>query len=223
MLSDETSPYLMEEPPTSPGRVLLSRAFSHWCVLHHGYSDHDIYVALDPEGLCDDSDRRQISWAARLLGELLCAEEIRAFTRPIGGGNPEPLAAWAWERDDFRSVFARSAIALAHPFDEHALPTHWIFLHEGDYDSVVQRSLGPQEEPPADVLPDAAETPSTASVTVAGDGHIRMPELERRTGMSRATIYRRIAAKRFPDSIPMEGNIAAWRERDVAEWLANPR
>lgn len=213
----------MDEPPTSTGRVLLSRAFSHWCVLHHGYSDQDIYVALDREGLCDDFDRREILWAARLLGELLCAGEMRAFTRPIGGGTPEPLAASAWERDDFRSVFARSALALARPFDEDAPPTHWIFLHEGDFDRIVQRSLGQQDEPAADVRPDAPETLSAVSVTIAGDGHIRMPELERRTGMSRATIYRRIAAKRFPGSIPMEGNIAVWRERDVAEWLANPR
>ena len=50
-----------------------------------------------------------------------------------------------------------------------------------------------------------------------------MPELERRTGLSRATIYRRIEQGRFPRRIPMDGNISSWWESDVAEWLANPR
>lgn len=222
MLADQTSPYLMEEPPTSTRRVLLSRAFGHWCVLHHGYSDHDVYCALDPEALSDDRDRREILRAARLLGELLCAEEMRAFARPIGGGNPASLKASTWERDDFRVIFARSALDLARPFDDDAAPTHWIFLDEEDFDRLVQRSVG---QAVIDVEQASTEGVLGAAVSVSmqGDDHVRMPELERRTGMSRATIYRRIAEGRFPMRIPMAGNIAAWREREVAEWLANPR
>jgi len=95
MLAETASPYLTEEPPTSPGRVLLSRTSSHWCGLHYGHSEQDIDIALDPERRCDDVYRRQILWAARLLGELLSAGEMRAFTMPVGGGDREPLATSA--------------------------------------------------------------------------------------------------------------------------------
>ena len=222
MPAENASPYLMDEPPTSTGRILLSRAFSHWCVVHHGYSDHDVYCALDPEGLSDDPDRREILWAARLLGELLCAEVMRAFTRPIGGGSPAPLAASAWERDDFRRIFANSGLDPSRPFDDNAEPTHWIFLDADDFNNLLERSVwNPADESAGLDAGDGTDSP--ASAPVPGDDHVRMPELERRTGMSRATIYRRISQGRFPKRIPMDGNISAWRESEVAEWLANPR
>ncbi|MHA0336175.1 helix-turn-helix transcriptional regulator [Sphingomonas aquatilis] len=41
--------------------------------------------------------------------------------------------------------------------------------------------------------------------------------------MSKSTIYRRMDQGRFPRSLPIDGNIAAWREGDVAAWLSNPR
>ena len=225
MLADRASPYLMEEPPTSTGRVLLSRALAHWCALHDGNSEEDIADALDPDGTSSDSDRRQIGFAARLLGELVAAGMMRASARPIGGGVPLPLHASVWERDDFRSIFARSALDLTRPFDEDAPPTHWIFLDVEDFDRVVQRSLGEYREPVAEPTAETPSQPVPASspgIMRHGD-HVRMPELERRTGMSRATIYRRIAERRFPESIPIDGNIAVWRESDIAEWLAEPR
>ena len=222
MRPENASPYLMEEPPTSTGRVLLSRAFSHWCVLHYGHSDDDIVAAFDPGSKYDDAARRQIGMTARLLGELLCAGVMRAFTRPIGDGSPAPLAASVWERDDYRPVFDRSALDPARPFDGDAPPTHWIFLDAEDFDEMVQRSVGLAE----DVNPGPPDVSDLEPLPTPGRAvgqHVRMPELERRTGMSRATIYRRIAEKRFPERIPMDGNISAWRESDVAEWLANPR
>lgn len=215
----------MEEPPTSTGRVFLARAFAHWCVLHDGNSGEEIAAALDPDGVSSPSERRRIGFAARLLGELVAAGQMRASARPIGGGTPTPLAAGVWERDDFRPIFARSALDPARPFDDAAPPTHWIFLDVDDFDRLIQRSLGEPAEDAGDPLTAEEPEPTAARPTVtAGDyDHVRMPELERRTGMSRATIYRRIAEKRFPDRIPMDGNIAVWRERDVADWLANPR
>ena len=200
---DFVSPYLMDEPPTSTGRVLLSRAFSYWCVLHYGHSDEGIVAALDPDSDSDKSERRQIGLAARLLGELLCAGEIRAFVRPIGAGTPAPLVTTAWERDDFRTVFARSALDPSRPFDDEAAPTHWIFLDAEDFNRFVELSVGDEvgaRPPTTSTVADAAAPPAEVGVPGA-DNHLRMPELERRTGMSRATIYRRIAEKRFPESI----------------------
>ena len=50
-----------------------------------------------------------------------------------------------------------------------------------------------------------------------------MPEVERRTGLSRSTVYRRIKAERFPGPVDEAGNIAAWRESDIDRWLKNRR
>ena len=55
------------------------------------------------------------------------------------------------------------------------------------------------------------------------DRLLRLPEVERLTGMSRSTIYDRIRKERFPHTVEMKGNIAAWRESDLRRWLASPQ
>lgn len=226
MTTDQTSPYFLDEPPTSVGRALLARAFEHWCVLHHGHSDEEIAAAFDPAGVVAPATRQQVAFAARLIGELIAAGELRTFARPFGGGSPERLPASHWELDDFRQRFARSALNPKMPFASDAEPTHWIFVDLEDFNRIVEDSC-------ADIMPtrrqavasrnDRDLSPDAVFTAVLEDRHVRMPELERRTGMSRSTIYRRIEAGRFPSSIPMDGNIAAWWESQIAEWLANPR
>ncbi len=229
MTTDTISPYTMEEAPTSVGRVLLARAFAHWCVLHHGHTPEEVAAALDSVSETGRGERRKVHFAARLLGELIASGEIHSWARPFGGGNPVQVPASHWELDDFGPRFAASAFDPAQPFDRSAAPTHWIFLELNDFNRVVEASC-------ADVFPmrrgakapgptragDAAINPATE--VPAEDRHVRMPEIVRRTGMSTSTIYRRIAGGRFPKQIPMEsGNIASWWESDVAEWIANPR
>jgi prophage regulatory protein len=228
------SPYLMDEPPTSTGRVLLASAFSHWCILHHGYSpaetaaalDPETAAALDPDFNCGLQDRRTVGTEARLLGGLLAAGHIRAFTRPIGAGNPAPLPSTVWERDDFRPIFACSALDPARPFEDSLRPTHWIFLDLDDFNHVIAASCG-EVVPPARQVPDvvaaAPAEPEPEGARHIGNDLVRIKEVERRTQMSRATIYRRIDDGRFPKQVPIAGNIAVWRESDIAEWLANPR
>lgn len=226
MTTDHTSPYLLDEPPTSVGKALLSRAFEHWCVLHHGHSSEEIAAALEPDGVGAPETRRQIAFAARLLGELAAAGELRTFARPFGGGTPERVPAAHWELDDFRQRFARCAFNPKTPFAAEAEPTHWIFVELDDFNRIVEESC-------ADIMPKRGQAargddvredaPDDVFTAVLEDRHVRMPELERRTGMSRSTIYRRIEAGRFPSQIPMDGNISAWWESEIAEWLANPR
>lgn len=226
MSTDQTSPYLLDEPPTSVGKALLARAFWHWCVLHHGHSDEEIVAALEPDGVVAPAIRRQISFAARLLGELIAAGEIRTFARPFGGGSPERVPASHWELDDFRQRFARSALNPKMPFAFDAEPTHWIFVELEDFNRIVEDSCAdimPTRRQPASDKDDRDAAPSSTFTAVLEDRHIRMPELERRTGMSRSTIYRRIEAGRFPNQIPMDGNIAVWWESEFVAWLANPR
>lgn len=217
----------MDEPPTSSGRVFLARAFAHWCVLHQGSTPEEIAVALDLASEATPSERRHVRFAARLLGELAAAGELRGFARPLGGGTPTPLPAATWERDDFRSLFRRSALDPTRPFDDDAAVTHWVFFDLEDFNRLVELSCADvarparTEQAPSD--PPAAIALKEQEVSRAGNNHVRMPEIERRTGLSRATIYRRIEQGRFPRQIPMDGNIAAWWESDVAAWLADPR
>jgi prophage regulatory protein len=112
------------------------------------------------------------------------------------------------------------------PFDDSLPPTHWIFFDIDDFNEVLEASCDEAARPPRRPPASFAEQPAEhefASPKSVGDNHVRLPEVERRTSMSRATIYRRIAQGRFPEQISMAGNIAAWRESELAEWLANPR
>lgn len=48
---------------------------------------------------------------------------------------------------------------------------------------------------------------------------LRLPDVTRRTGLSRATIYRRIAASEFPAPRTLGPRMVAWREADVSAWI----
>ena len=43
-----------------------------------------------------------------------------------------------------------------------------------------------------------------------------------RTGLSRSTIYRKIAEGKFPAQIKISVNGAGWREFDVNRWVEDP-
>lgn len=51
---------------------------------------------------------------------------------------------------------------------------------------------------------------------------VRLPEILRRTGLSRTTIWRRVAKGTFPASFPISENAVAWRESELLDWMANP-
>ena len=145
----------------------------------------------------------------------------------MGGGIPLPLKASDWELDDFRPRFARSALDPARPFDLSAVPTHWIFAELEDFNALIEASCRDVSSRDAKSSTRGTSQPAAAdlpSEPTREDRHVRMPEIKRRTGMSASTVYRRIDQGRFPRQIPMSGgNIAAWWESEVAEWIASPR
>lgn len=51
---------------------------------------------------------------------------------------------------------------------------------------------------------------------------VRMKLLLIRTGLSRATINRRIAAGRFPAPIKLADRCRGWYETEVDRWMADP-
>lgn len=50
---------------------------------------------------------------------------------------------------------------------------------------------------------------------------LRLPEVERRTGLTRPTIYRKAKDGSFPRPIRLGGNSSGWVESEVNDWLSN--
>jgi len=47
---------------------------------------------------------------------------------------------------------------------------------------------------------------------------LRMPELEKKVGLRKSAIYKRIQEKTFPKPIPI-GGISGWLESDIDAWI----
>jgi prophage regulatory protein len=54
------------------------------------------------------------------------------------------------------------------------------------------------------------------------DRIVRLKTVLAPTGLSRSTIYRKIAEGTFPPQIKISVNGAGWRESDIDRWVANP-
>jgi Predicted transcriptional regulator len=58
--------------------------------------------------------------------------------------------------------------------------------------------------------------------TETPDRILRLNAVLDRTGLSRATLYRKIQAGTFPRQIRIAVRCAGWRESAVIEWMRNP-
>ena len=56
----------------------------------------------------------------------------------------------------------------------------------------------------------------------APDRIVRLKTVLARTGLSRSTIYRKIAEGTFPAQLKISTNGAGWRESDINRWVADP-
>ncbi|WP_095201997.1 helix-turn-helix transcriptional regulator [Mesorhizobium carmichaelinearum] len=54
------------------------------------------------------------------------------------------------------------------------------------------------------------------------DRIIRLKTVLTRTGLSRSTIYRKIAEGTFPPQIKISINGAGWHESDINRWVEDP-
>lgn len=54
------------------------------------------------------------------------------------------------------------------------------------------------------------------------DRIIRMKTVFARTGLSRSTIYRKMADGTFPPKLKISANGAGWHESEISRWVANP-
>lgn len=49
---------------------------------------------------------------------------------------------------------------------------------------------------------------------------LRLPTVKARTGLSRSTIYLRVAEGNFPAPVSLGGRAVGWVESEVNDWLA---
>lgn len=54
------------------------------------------------------------------------------------------------------------------------------------------------------------------------DRFLRLPTVIAETGLTKATIYRYVAAGTFPAQVKIGPAISAWRQSDIDAWKANP-
>lgn len=64
---------------------------------------------------------------------------------------------------------------------------------------------------------------STSAVSVVLDALLPIERVCAVTSLKRATIYREMAAGRFPRSIPIAGRRVAWSAADIARWISSKR
>ncbi len=55
------------------------------------------------------------------------------------------------------------------------------------------------------------------------DRLLRLREVAERVGMSKATIYRKIALGEFPRPVSVGGSSVRWRESEIDGWMAELR
>jgi prophage regulatory protein len=48
---------------------------------------------------------------------------------------------------------------------------------------------------------------------------LRLPAVKTRTGLSRSTIYARIAEGKFPHPVRLGARAVGWRESDISTWI----
>ncbi len=48
---------------------------------------------------------------------------------------------------------------------------------------------------------------------------LRLPEVQKRTGLSRSSVYLRIAEGTFPKQISLGGRAVGWVESEIDAWL----
>lgn len=71
--------------------------------------------------------------------------------------------------------------------------------------------------------PRASKRTQLTEVLPVTDRFLRIEEVEPLTSMSRATIYRLVAAQRFPAAIPIARKRVAWSQAQIAAWQRRMR
>lgn len=48
---------------------------------------------------------------------------------------------------------------------------------------------------------------------------LRLPQVQKKTGLAKSTIYKKISAREFPKPIPLGAKAVGWIEEDINKWI----
>ena len=54
---------------------------------------------------------------------------------------------------------------------------------------------------------------------MAQEAMLRLPEVKRRSGLSRSTIYHLIDQGKFPRQVPLSARAVGWPESSISSWI----
>jgi len=58
--------------------------------------------------------------------------------------------------------------------------------------------------------------------TASSNSFVRLPQVLKETGLSRATLYRKVQDGTFPRQVRIAQRCVGWRRSAIEQWLANP-
>jgi len=247
MLSEVTSwsPYLGRTAIASNGRVTLTSAFADAVRCLSGFSPYElpqIFAAPEDYGE-NDACRDLVRLDAEQLAERFVTGNIATYARPLSGGEIVGIDRTLWEIDDPLPRFATGVLNFDYWADSDALPTHHIFVDSEQFDlwlaglkpfgPLTIRQLEDVTDPQVraaryvaarsvghDVNMDDARTMTETASAPPGAGPLLLTikEVQDIVGQSRSTIYARMKAGEFPESIKL-GNSTRWKRIEVLAWI----
>lgn len=213
--------YRRRRAVASANRMLLSQALSDYCELQWGYGGREIADAFQTKTFDQDELTSLISSIDFLAG-LILDGTLRCWCRPFGGGAPAKVATLQWEIDDFLPRFANSAFDPVRWHSAAAEPTHWLFIDADDFQRFME-AWGATDRAESEEFqsPLAHSAPARIS-DIQDEEFCRLPEVIRLTGLSRSTIYHKIAKGTFPEPKRLGSRLSMWRRGHIRAWLNDP-
>lgn len=213
--------YRSDVRPTSGGRILLADLLDFVMAELGGAPDPNLFETFDRRDDRAEDDRASVRSYVWWLGLQFIEGHLVSHVRPFGGGESAPFPASRWELDNFEARFAWSGVDPVNWADPEARPTHWVFVTEKSLDRWWEEwSRGDYDAPDVTLSPVAishvAKEPSSAGDPLA---LLKLVDVTAMTGMSRSTLYGRIAAGRFPEPLRLGTRMSRWRLGQVQDWL----
>lgn len=204
--------------PEHHGYVPLGPAFAQFVAVE---CDED---PLDRQGLREMlGEASAVQEVMRWMQRLLQTGELKAISRPFGGGAAAAIPPSHWQADDVLERFLDSRYAKGSPFDPKAEADCWIFVDGADLERIwnerAEARLGQHMAPaalPSRTSPRRA-TAAAASVP-SGAMMLSLAEVEAMVGLRKSTIYKMIEDQAFPEQVRVGGR-ALWRRSEIEGWV----
>lgn len=202
----------------------------------------EIFAAPEDEGE-NDAARDMVRLSADALATKFVLGHIATYSRPINGGEVTLIDPDLWEIDDPLSRFATGAFNLEHWADTAAPLTHRIFVDGPAFDNwlaglrplgvLSARELESVESPQVRARRSVAASRAGGCDATAADDNVssvppsppgvgpellKIAEVSAMVAQSRSTIYAKMKAGDFPESLKLGGS-ARWSKYEVITWI----